>query len=146
MPDFEKVCVESDRHLAEVASCHQILTLVVHGPAQVEPALRDRIYAIPSAVDETAEDMAAKHSEKNGAKHSKHAAEPTPPPVSSSAAVEDAAAEKPTRAQPEVPDYLRVTSRSRVGPMFSRRLTRLIRAHTSRAMVMASSSVMSEKR
>src|SRR5436190_37258 len=44
--EFERVCLESDKHLCEVASCHQILTIVLGKPADVPLELRERIYAL----------------------------------------------------------------------------------------------------
>lgn len=46
VPGVEQLCFESDRHLAEVAACHQIINLVLDKPAQVSSQLRDRIYLI----------------------------------------------------------------------------------------------------
>jgi hypothetical protein len=99
--DFEKVCLDSDVHLAEVAACHQILTLVLGEPAEIDPASRQRMYELKDA----------------------HVASGPPPSPAMSAAApvtpvgatptldldadgEDIAERKP-RLKPTVPEYLR---------------------------------------
>ncbi|HVX12642.1 MAG TPA: hypothetical protein VHC22_15790 [Pirellulales bacterium] len=98
--DFEKVCLESDVHLAEVASCHQILALVLGEPAEIETNSRHRMYELIQQAESTSHRTATAkdgQTERDGAAR--------------------AARKKKKRRKVKVPDYLRepaeVESKSR---------------------------------
>jgi hypothetical protein len=88
--DIERICLESDIHLSEVASCHQILTLVLGEAVEISPSLRERMHALGAVAPAATED--------NGHARTSFSAE-TPTPVSA------ASAGAPMRSA--VPDYLR---------------------------------------
>lgn len=44
--EIERVCLESDIHLAETAGCHQILTIVLGEPVDLPASTRERMYAL----------------------------------------------------------------------------------------------------
>lgn len=112
--DFERTCLESDMHLAEVAGSYQILTMVLGKPAEVPAHLRERLYALPKEADAS---IHAPHADEESAEKSRVRSRIV---KAATAAVDHSRPQAEvktgsTHPVPEVPDYLR--GGSRLGPV-----------------------------
>ncbi|QDU54249.1 hypothetical protein [Aeoliella mucimassa] len=115
MSEYQQVCLDSDVHLAEVASCHHILTMVLGEPAEIDPAMRERMYGIPTRVDEWRKLRLDAPHPMAGAATAEAEAEA---PVETTPAPAEKVTPKSTLAEPhksEVPDYLRASESSSMG-------------------------------
>jgi len=101
--EFERICLEpgvnADVHLAEVASCHHVLTMVLGEPAEIAAEIRERMYALP---DELASGKLLRIEPSHQADQQAPPPQPNAPVVSS-----------PVERATEVPDYLRAASSAR---------------------------------
>lgn len=117
--DVEKICLESDVHLAEVAACHQILTLALGEPVEIPSQTRERMYGLgpaaskvslaggtrnglPAELSNTAIVEILNQAESIGRGPAAVAAAPVPAPLRSAAPEEN--------FQQSLPDYLRPRS------------------------------------
>ncbi len=101
--DFERMCLEpgneADMHLAEVASCHHVLAMVLGEPAEIDTKVRKRMYDLPAK-------LAA------GQKLRVEPAHESSPQVAT-APVESPPVKQTVRIESEVPDYLREAARAK---------------------------------
>jgi hypothetical protein len=102
--DFERACINSDQHLAEVASSYQILTMVLGKAADVPESMQTRIYRLPL-------DLATTHKDSSGDGEQRKRLKKTIEKVAQSARETDAGMQSvrsgSTHSVAEVPDYLR---------------------------------------
>ena len=102
--DFERICLESDVHLAEATACHHVLTMVLGEPADVDPLARQRMYTIASeAGDRKRLRVEPAHTAPGAVAAASTALVPAQP-----AAAPLATTQRPHAV--EIPDYLRAGS------------------------------------
>lgn len=110
--DFERMCLEPgtepDMHLAEVASCHHVLTMVLGEPAEVDSDLKSRMYQLPARLANGQKlRIEPAHVAPQAAPQAAPPVQsetPTAPPLAQPASVTDTH---------ELPDYLREAAASK---------------------------------
>jgi hypothetical protein len=93
VPDFEKMCLDSDVDLAEVAACHQILTMVLAQPAEIDLEMKQHMYGVVCQASQSPSEAEV------GATAREHIT-----------ALPDELWVKPHRRKVEIPEYLRERS------------------------------------
>lgn len=112
VPDFEKICLESDVHLAEVAACHQVLTLILGQPVDINPDVKRRMLAIGSVAAELAEQTAATAAAASPHPVRHDAAHAASSPLATATGAQTSPVTLAKREAREVPEYLRAGRRS----------------------------------
>ncbi|QDT84190.1 hypothetical protein [Gimesia chilikensis] len=107
--DVEKICLNSDVNLVEVAASHQILTLVLGEPATVNPDTRERIYALGPALrsDQTEAAPQAQTAVAEPPAASQPVAATAPDRTSTPPPQQSIPAREPEPFSSRIPDYLK---------------------------------------
>ena len=108
--DVEKICLESDVHLAEAAACHQILTLALGEPVDISNQTRERMYAVGPTAAKMALDTPEGHAHAPGSNGLSNRAVGEILSQAPSAFAGPTTAAAPASEPVKIPDYLRPRS------------------------------------